>query len=29
MSNAKVVLVDIADRVPDIYNTNEGWLLRK
>jgi len=29
MSNAKVVLVNIADRVPDTYNTNEGWLLRK
>jgi hypothetical protein len=29
MSDAKVELVDIADRVLDIYNTNEGWVVKK
>jgi hypothetical protein len=27
MSNAKVALAKIEDRVPNIYNTNEGWVL--
>jgi hypothetical protein len=29
MSNARVALVNIADRVLDIYNTNEGWVVKK
>jgi hypothetical protein len=29
MSNAKVTLVDIADKVPNTYNTNEGWVVKK
>jgi hypothetical protein len=29
MSNAKVALKDIKDRVPDTYNTNEGWVVKK
>jgi hypothetical protein len=29
MSNAKVTLIDIADKVLDIYNTNEGWVVKK
>jgi hypothetical protein len=29
MSNAKEALVDIVHRVPYIYNTNEGWVLKK
>jgi hypothetical protein len=29
MSNAIVTLVDIIDRVLDIYNTDEGWVLKK
>jgi hypothetical protein len=29
MSDAKVALVDIDDRVPDTYNTNEGWVVKK
>ncbi len=29
MSNAKVVLANIANRVPDTYNTNEGWVVKK
>jgi hypothetical protein len=28
MSNAKVTLVDIADKVLDTYNTNEGWVVK-
>jgi hypothetical protein len=29
MFNAKVALVDIANRVPNTYNTNEGWIFKK
>ncbi len=29
MSNAKVVLTYIVDRVPNTYNTNEGWVVKK
>jgi len=29
MFNAKVALVDIANRVPNTYNTNEGWVFKK
>jgi hypothetical protein len=29
MSNAKVALVDIIDKVPNTYNTNEGWVVKK
>jgi hypothetical protein len=29
MSNAKIALVDIADGVPNTYNTNEGWVFKK
>jgi hypothetical protein len=29
MSNAKVTLVDITDRVPNTYNTNEAWFVKK
>jgi hypothetical protein len=29
MFNVKVALVDIANRVLDIYNTNEGWVVKK
>jgi hypothetical protein len=29
MSNAKVTLTSIVDRVLDIYNTNEGWVVKK
>ncbi len=29
MSNTIVVLADIADRVLDIYNTNERWVVKK
>jgi len=29
MSNAKVELVDIVDKILDIYNTNEGWVIKK
>jgi hypothetical protein len=29
MSNAKVALVDIADKVLDTYNTNERWVVKK
>jgi hypothetical protein len=29
MSNAKIVLTNIADKVPCIYNTNEGWVVEK
>jgi hypothetical protein len=27
MSNAKVALIDIVNKVP--YNTNEGWVVKK
>jgi hypothetical protein len=29
MSNAKVALANIADRVLNTYNTNEGWVVKK
>jgi hypothetical protein len=29
MFNAKVTLVDITDRVPNTYNTNERWVVKK
>ncbi len=29
MSNVRITLVDIADRVHDTYNTNEGWVVKK
>jgi hypothetical protein len=29
MSDAKVTLVNIADRVPNTYNTNERWVVKK
>jgi hypothetical protein len=29
MSNAKIALVDIVERVLDTSNTNEGWVIMK
>jgi hypothetical protein len=29
MSNVKEALVDIANKVQDTYNTNEGWVVKK
>ncbi len=29
MSNAKVAFVDISNKVPNSYNTNEGWVVKK
>jgi hypothetical protein len=29
MWDAKVALVDIVDKVPYTYNTNEGWVVKK
>ncbi len=29
MLDARVTLLDIADRVQDTYNTNEGWVVKK
>jgi hypothetical protein len=29
MSNVIITLVDIVDRILDIYNTNEGWVVKK
>jgi len=29
MSNAKVALINIVDKVPNTYNTNEGWVVKK
>jgi len=29
MSDAKVTLADIVNRVPDTYNTNERWVMKK
>ncbi len=29
MSNARIILVDIANIVPDTYNTNERWVVKK
>ncbi len=29
MSDAKITLVDIIDKIHDIYNTNEGWVVKR
>ncbi len=29
MSNAKIFLANIANKVPYTYNTNEGWVVKK
>jgi len=29
MSTARVALTDIVDRIFDIYNVNEGWVVKK
>jgi hypothetical protein len=29
MFDAKVTLADIVDRIPNTYNTNEGWVIKK
>jgi hypothetical protein len=29
MSNAKVTLADKVDKVPNSYNIDEGWVLKK
>jgi hypothetical protein len=29
MSDVRVALVDIANKVPNTYNTNEGWVVKK
>jgi hypothetical protein len=29
MSNVRIVLANIANKVLDIYNTNEGWVIKK
>jgi len=29
MSNVRIVLLYIVDMVPYIYNTNEGWVVKK
>jgi hypothetical protein len=29
MFDAKVMLADIADKVPDTYNNKEGWVVKK
>jgi hypothetical protein len=29
MSNAKIVIIDIADKVPCTYDTNERWVVEK
>jgi len=29
MSNDRITLIDIIDRVPNTYNTNEGWVVQK
>jgi hypothetical protein len=29
MSNAKITLANIVDRVHNTYNTNEGWVVNK
>jgi len=29
MSNARVTLVEITYKMLDIYNTNEGWVVKK
>jgi hypothetical protein len=29
MSNVRIILVDIANIVPNTYNTNERWIVKK
>ncbi len=29
MSDARIIVVNIADRVLDTYNTNERWVVKK
>jgi hypothetical protein len=29
MSNAKITLTNITNRIPYTYNTNEGWFVKK
>jgi hypothetical protein len=29
MSDATLTLVDIANKILDTYNTNEGWVVKK
>jgi hypothetical protein len=29
MYDAKVALANVVDKVPDIYNANEGWVVKK
>ncbi len=29
MSDARVALTDTVDKVLDIYNTNEGWVVKR
>jgi hypothetical protein len=29
MSNVKIILLDVADKVPCTYNTNERWVVEK
>jgi hypothetical protein len=29
MLDAKITLIDIADKIPDTYNINEGWVINK
>jgi hypothetical protein len=29
MSDVKITLTDITNKVLDIYNTNEGWVVKK
>ncbi len=29
MSNARVALAEIVDRIPNTYNINEGWVVKK
>jgi len=29
MFDARVALADLANKVPDTYNTNEGWVVKK
>jgi hypothetical protein len=29
MSDVRVAMVDIANKVLDTYNTNEGWVVKK
>jgi hypothetical protein len=29
MSNPRVALANITNKIPDTYNTNEGWIIKK